>query len=114
MSSQDEREQVVKCLGAGAIDYLIKPLRRNELRHIWTRLWWSQQAVSPVPSGAAGGRPAQEQERLPRLDLEAAGAESHAHLAPAQANTKAPSSIDLQMAEGQLDDSNSDGSSSEW
>eukprot|EP00195_Chlamydomonas_chlamydogama_P005520 CAMPEP_0202894608 /NCGR_PEP_ID=MMETSP1392-20130828/3977_1 /ASSEMBLY_ACC=CAM_ASM_000868 /TAXON_ID=225041 /ORGANISM="Chlamydomonas chlamydogama, Strain SAG 11-48b" /LENGTH=1255 /DNA_ID=CAMNT_0049579353 /DNA_START=133 /DNA_END=3900 /DNA_ORIENTATION=+ len=40
MSSQDEREVVMKCLTLGAIDYLVKPLRHNELRHIWTRVWW--------------------------------------------------------------------------
>lgn len=30
----------MSCLSLGAIDYLIKPLRQNELRHIWTRVWW--------------------------------------------------------------------------
>lgn len=40
VSTNDEREVVVKCLTLGAIDYLIKPLRHNELRHIWTRVWW--------------------------------------------------------------------------
>ena len=40
VSSNDEREVVIKCLTLGAIDYLIKPLRHNELRHIWTRVWW--------------------------------------------------------------------------
>lgn len=40
VSSNDEREVVMKCLTLGAIDYLIKPLRHNELRHIWTRVWW--------------------------------------------------------------------------
>ncbi len=64
VSSQDDREMVLKCLSLGAIDYLVKPLRRNELRHIWTRLWWSQQAVSTFPhrltslaasSSASGG-----------------------------------------------------------
>jgi DNA-binding response OmpR family regulator len=40
MSSLDDREEVMKCLTFGAIDYLVKPLRHNELRHIWTRVWW--------------------------------------------------------------------------
>lgn len=30
----------MNCLTLGAIDYLVKPLRHNELRHIWTRVWW--------------------------------------------------------------------------
>ncbi len=40
MSSQDDRDVVMHCLTLGAIDYLVKPLRHNELRHIWTRVWW--------------------------------------------------------------------------
>ena len=39
-SALDDREEVMKCLTFGAIDYLIKPLRHNELRHVWTRVWW--------------------------------------------------------------------------
>jgi DNA-binding response OmpR family regulator len=42
MSSKDDREVVATCLNRGATDYLVKPLRHNELRHIWTRVWWSQ------------------------------------------------------------------------
>lgn len=40
MSATDDRDSVVKCLQSGAIDYLIKPLRRNELQNIWTRVYW--------------------------------------------------------------------------
>mmetsp|Transcript_38739 Transcript_38739/g.115160 ORF Transcript_38739/g.115160 Transcript_38739/m.115160 type:complete len:161 (+) Transcript_38739:232-714(+) len=40
ISTCGEHEEVIKCLAAGAVDYLIKPLRHNELRHIWTRVWW--------------------------------------------------------------------------
>lgn len=40
MSSQDDRDTVVKCLHLGAADYLVKPLRHNELRNLWTRVWW--------------------------------------------------------------------------
>jgi response regulator of citrate/malate metabolism len=42
MSSRDDREVVATCLSRGAIDYLVKPLRHNELRHIWSRVWWAQ------------------------------------------------------------------------
>ncbi len=48
VSSNDEREVVVKCLTLGAIDYLIKPLRHNELRHIWTRVWWSRRVRTEI------------------------------------------------------------------
>ncbi len=42
MSTQDERDMVATCLSMGATDYLVKPLRHNELRNIWTRIWWWQ------------------------------------------------------------------------
>ncbi|CAD7703355.1 unnamed protein product, partial [Ostreobium quekettii] len=38
-SRQDDRERVIECLRLGASDYLVKPLRQNELRHLWTRVW---------------------------------------------------------------------------
>ncbi|PNH02256.1 Two-component response regulator-like APRR1, partial [Tetrabaena socialis] len=59
-SSQDERETVMSCLSLGAIDYLIKPLRQNELRHIWTRVWWwrkSQGLQAPVAPAAPAHAP---------------------------------------------------------
>ncbi|KAJ8560550.1 hypothetical protein K7X08_022410 [Anisodus acutangulus] len=39
MSSQDEVSIVVKCLKFGAADYLVKPLRTNELLNLWTHMW---------------------------------------------------------------------------
>ncbi|KAL0421927.1 UNVERIFIED_CONTAM: Two-component response regulator-like APRR1 [Sesamum latifolium] len=39
MSSQDEVPIVVKCLKLGAADYLVKPLRTNELLNLWTHMW---------------------------------------------------------------------------
>ncbi|KAF5734130.1 Sensory transduction histidine kinase putative isoform 1 [Tripterygium wilfordii] len=39
MSSQDEVSIVVKCLRLGAADYLVKPLRTNELLNLWTHMW---------------------------------------------------------------------------
>ena len=41
-SSEDNREVVAHCLSLGAIDYWIKPLRSNEIRNLWTRVWWSR------------------------------------------------------------------------
>lgn len=35
VSSQYDPDMMVQCLGSGAIDYLVKPLRRNELQLIW-------------------------------------------------------------------------------
>ncbi|KAK6148573.1 hypothetical protein DH2020_019485 [Rehmannia glutinosa] len=39
MSAQDEVAVVVKCLKFGAADYLVKPLRTNELLNLWTHMW---------------------------------------------------------------------------
>ncbi|GKB28164.1 two-component response regulator-like APRR1 [Tanacetum coccineum] len=38
-SAQDEVAVVVKCLRLGAADYLVKPLRTNELLNLWTHMW---------------------------------------------------------------------------
>lgn len=40
VSSRDDHAVVAKCLSLGAADFLCKPLRHNELRNIWTRVWW--------------------------------------------------------------------------
>ncbi|KAJ7546964.1 hypothetical protein O6H91_08G062600 [Diphasiastrum complanatum] len=39
MSAQDEMTVVVKCLRLGAADFLVKPLRVNELLNLWTHMW---------------------------------------------------------------------------
>ncbi|CAN6479167.1 unnamed protein product [Victoria cruziana] len=39
MSTKDEVSVVVKCLRLGAADYLVKPLRTNELLNLWTHMW---------------------------------------------------------------------------
>lgn len=52
MSTQDDREIVATCLNRGATDYLVKPLRHNELRHIWTRVWWWQRNKVRGPLGS--------------------------------------------------------------
>ena len=30
----------MKCLHSGAADYLVQPLRQNELQNLWTKVWW--------------------------------------------------------------------------
>lgn len=45
MSAQDEVSVVVKCLRLGAADYLMKPLRTNELLNIWTHMWRRRRMV---------------------------------------------------------------------
>lgn len=42
IAEADDRQEVFRCLKLGAADYLVKPLRLQELRNIWTRVWWHQ------------------------------------------------------------------------
>ncbi|XP_039036701.1 two-component response regulator-like APRR9 [Hibiscus syriacus] len=39
MSSQDSITTGLKCMLKGAADFLIKPVRRNELRNLWQHVW---------------------------------------------------------------------------
>lgn len=39
MSSHDSISMVLKCMLKGAADFLIKPVRKNELRNLWQHVW---------------------------------------------------------------------------
>ncbi len=39
MSSHDSISVVLKCMLKGAADFLIKPVRKNELRNLWQHVW---------------------------------------------------------------------------
>ncbi|KAF7843817.1 two-component response regulator-like PRR95 isoform X1 [Senna tora] len=39
MSSNDSVNMALKCILKGAADFLIKPVRRNELRNLWQHVW---------------------------------------------------------------------------
>lgn len=66
MSSQDSHDAVERCLAAGAADYLLKPLRANELKTLWTRLRRAGagggDAAAPGP--ADGSRQGSEETRM--------------------------------------------------
>ncbi|XP_010493609.1 PREDICTED: two-component response regulator-like APRR5 [Camelina sativa] len=47
MSTQDSVNTVYKCMLRGAADYLVKPLRRNELRNLWQHVWRRQTSLAP-------------------------------------------------------------------
>lgn len=51
MSAQDSLEMVFKCLLKGAKDFLVKPLRKNELRNLWQHVWRRNHA-----SGGSGSQ----------------------------------------------------------
>lgn len=39
MSSNDSMGTVFKCLSKGAADFLVKPIRKNELKNLWQHVW---------------------------------------------------------------------------
>ncbi|KAE8681431.1 Two-component response regulator-like APRR3 [Hibiscus syriacus] len=45
MSSQDSVSTVYKCMLRGAADYLVKPIRKNELRNLWQHVWRRQSSI---------------------------------------------------------------------
>lgn len=46
MSSHDSVSMVFKCMLKGASDFLVKPIRKNELRNLWQHVW-RRQIVRP-------------------------------------------------------------------
>lgn len=46
MSSYDSLDIVFRCLSKGAADYLVKPVRKNELRNLWQHVWRKCHSVS--------------------------------------------------------------------
>ncbi|KAJ4803858.1 two-component response regulator-like protein [Rhynchospora pubera] len=50
MSSHDSMSMVFKCMLKGAADFLVKPIRKNELRNLWQHVWRRQIQAS----GGAG------------------------------------------------------------
>lgn len=46
MSCHDSMGIVFKCLSKGAADFLVKPIRRNELKNLWQHVWRRCHSVS--------------------------------------------------------------------
>ncbi|KAK8636188.1 hypothetical protein V6N13_004894 [Hibiscus sabdariffa] len=46
MSSHDSINTVLKCTIKGAADFLLKPVRKNELRNLWQHVWRRQMLAS--------------------------------------------------------------------
>ncbi|KAF3565000.1 hypothetical protein DY000_02018054 [Brassica cretica] len=53
MSSHDSMILVFKCLSNGAVDFLVKPIRKNELKNLWQRVW--RRCHSSSGSGSESG-----------------------------------------------------------
>ncbi|TVU37083.1 hypothetical protein EJB05_10374 [Eragrostis curvula] len=53
MSSNDAMNTVFKCLSKGAVDFLVKPIRKNELKNLWQHVW--RRCHSSSGSGSESG-----------------------------------------------------------
>uniref|UniRef100_A0A1J3GKK6 Two-component response regulator-like APRR3 n=1 Tax=Noccaea caerulescens TaxID=107243 RepID=A0A1J3GKK6_NOCCA len=53
MSSQDSMVLVFECLSNGAVDFLVKPIRKNELKNLWQHVWRRRHSSSS--SGSESG-----------------------------------------------------------
>eukprot|EP01018_Ginkgo_biloba_P005631 Gb_23159 [translate_table: standard] len=62
MSSHDSIGIVFKCLTMGAVDFLIKPVRKNELKNIWKHVWKRRHNSSG--SGCGSGSDSQTQKAV--------------------------------------------------
>ncbi|XP_075494125.1 two-component response regulator-like APRR5 isoform X2 [Primulina tabacum] len=51
MSAHDSVSTVYKCMLRGAADFLVKPVRKNELRNLWQHVWRKQAANSAADPG---------------------------------------------------------------
>ncbi|WZY91362.1 hypothetical protein YC2023_063691 [Brassica napus] len=60
MSSEDSMTMVLKCMLKGAADYLIKPMRKNELKNLWQHVW-RRLAVRDGHNGHGLSLPASQQ-----------------------------------------------------
>lgn len=58
MSSHDSMGLVFKCLSKGAVDFLVKPIRKNELKNLWQHLW--RRCHSSSGSGSESGTQTQK------------------------------------------------------
>lgn len=52
MSSSSSQDFVLKAFDAGASDYLIKPIRRNELSTLWKHVWNHKKSSSDAEGGS--------------------------------------------------------------
>jgi len=51
-SSNDSMGIVFKCLSKGAVDFLVKPIRKNELKNLWQHVWRKCHSSSGSGSGS--------------------------------------------------------------
>ncbi|XXG81073.1 hypothetical protein AAC387_Pa09g1793 [Persea americana] len=62
MSSHDSMGIVFSCLSKGAVDFLVKPIRKNELKNLWQHVW--RRCHSSSGSGSESGIRTQKSAKL--------------------------------------------------
>ncbi|KAI4349219.1 hypothetical protein L6164_009839 [Bauhinia variegata] len=73
MSSHDSMGLVFKCLSRGAIDFLVKPIRKNELKNLWQHVWRRCHSSSGSGSGSGSESGTQTQKSIKSKGLEKSG-----------------------------------------
>ncbi|PIN13302.1 hypothetical protein CDL12_14073 [Handroanthus impetiginosus] len=66
MSSHDSMGLVFKCLSKGAVDFLVKPIRKNELKNLWQHVW--RRCHSSSGSGSESGTQTQKSVKSKRSE----------------------------------------------
>ncbi|KAL2323305.1 hypothetical protein Fmac_027684 [Flemingia macrophylla] len=66
MSSHDSMGLVFKCLSKGAVDFLVKPIRKNELKNLWQHIW--RRCHSSSGSGSESGTQTQKSVKSKSLE----------------------------------------------
>nr|XP_010937775.1 two-component response regulator-like PRR37 isoform X2 [Elaeis guineensis] len=66
MSSNDSMGTVFKCLSKGAVDFLVKPIRKNELKNLWQHVW--RRYHSSSGSGSESGIQTQKSAKSKSVD----------------------------------------------
>ncbi|XP_050228975.1 two-component response regulator-like APRR7 isoform X2 [Mercurialis annua] len=68
MSSHDSMGLVFKCLSKGAVDFLVKPIRKNELKNLWQHVWRRCHSSSGSDSGSESGNQSQKSVKSKGVD----------------------------------------------
>ncbi|KAK9289449.1 hypothetical protein L1049_007604 [Liquidambar formosana] len=66
MSSHDSMGVVFKCLSKGAVDFLVKPIRKNELKNLWQHVW--RRCHGSSGSGSESGSQTQKSVKSKRIE----------------------------------------------
>ncbi|KAF3442074.1 hypothetical protein FNV43_RR15990 [Rhamnella rubrinervis] len=101
MSSHDSMGIVFKCLSKGAVDFLVKPIRKNELKNLWQHVW--RRCHSSSGSGSESGTHTQKSVKSKNVEKSDNNSESN--------DEEENESIGLNVGDGS---DNGSGTQSSW